>query len=346
MKKFYFSLFILISLYLTGCMSNAYLKVMRPADINLDPSIQRVAVINRTIPESKVVNVVEGILTGEWIGQDKQGVQNVMQGIAQILRDSPTLEVIITNEELKGSGSGGVFPSPLSWNVIEHLSRKYKVDAILSIETYDSDFVVTDGSKVVEKKNDEGVVTKTTEFFAEGVASVKLGLRLYDPKNKTIADQSHHTDDNQWRATGRSVKDALAHLIDSKAAIHEVSYGIGMFYGERISPSWITITREFYRKPKKDLYLNQGARRADVGDWEGAIVSWRKAAESRDQKIAGRGAFNAALGYEVLGQLETARQWAIKSYTDFGNKKGRNYANTLENRIWQQKKLDRQLGNL
>jgi hypothetical protein len=331
-------------LVITGCKSNAYLSVMKPAVVSLDPSIKRVAVVNRTVPENKLINTIEGILTGEGIGQDRQGVQRTIQGIHSILRDSPTIEPIMANEELKGSGSGGSFPAPFSWEMVEELCNKYQVDAILSLETYDSDFIVTKGTKVVDKKDSEGKVIKTTEFFAEGIATVKIGMRIYDPYTKTIADQAHHTDSKRWYASARTPQEAIIRLINSKNAIQEVSFAIGNFYGRRISPSWIRVSREFYRKPKSNTYLAQGGRRADVGDWKGALESWLIASESHNRKVAGRAAVNVALGYEVLGQLEEAREWAMRSYTDFGNKTGRTYANILRNRIRDEQRLDMQLG--
>jgi hypothetical protein len=336
---------ICICLISVGCKSTAYLSVMKPAGVSLGPDIKSVAVVNRTVPENKLVNTIEGILTGEWLGQDKQGVQRTIQGIHSVLRNSPNLEAVIANEEMKGSGSGGTFPMPLSWEVVEELCNKYQVDAILCVETYDSDFIVTRGTKVVDKKDKEGKVTKTIEYYAEGIATVKIGMRVYDPSRKTIVDQAHHTDNKRWYATARSVQDALIQLIDSKMAVQEVSYAIGRFYGSRISPSWIRVSREFYRKPKSNTFLAQGGRRADVGDWQGALESWLMASESHKQKVAGRAAVNVALGYEVLGELDEARLWAMRSFTDYGNKTGRTYANILRNRIRDEQRLEMQLAN-
>ncbi len=318
---------------------------MKPAAISLHPEIKRVVVVNRTVPQNKLTNTIEGILTGEWVGQDKQGVVRTLSGIQSILRDSPTLEAIIADETLTGSGTGGSFPFALNWEEVEELCNKYQSDALVSLETYDSDFIVTKGTKVVDKKDSEGKVIKSTEYYAEGIATVKIGMRIYDPIARTIVDEAHYSDNKRWYATGRSVADALLQLIDSKEAVKQVSFSIGNYYGRRISPSWIRVSREFYRKPKSNTFLSQGGRQADVGDWDGALESWLKAATSQNSKIAGRAAVNVALGYEVLGDLQEASKWAMKSYTDYGNKTGLEYARILSNRILDQQKLELQLGN-
>jgi len=282
---------------------------MRPAQVTIAPHIKKVAIVNRTIPENKVANVVEGFLTGEFPGQDKQNIQAAMGGLQENLRNSPRYEMILTNEELKGSGSGGSFPVPLQWSLINELSQKYKADAILAIETYDSDFIVTKGSK------------------------------------KTITDQYHLNRNNRWYAKGNSIQDAVVQLIDSKAAIQRVSHMTGLAYGARISPTWYTVEREFYKKSKKDASFTIGSRRAQVNDWNGAADYWLKATQSHNAKLAGKAAFNLALAYEVLGDLDNAKIWVTKSYTDFGNKKARRYASILDNRQWEAQKLAQQLQN-
>jgi hypothetical protein len=80
-----------------------------------------------------------------------------------------------------------------------------------------------------------------------------------------------------------------------------------LVYGARISPTWYTVHREFYKKIKKDANFATGSRRAQVNDWNGAVEAWSRAAQSRNAKVAGRAAFNLALAYEVLGDLDNAK---------------------------------------
>jgi hypothetical protein len=116
-----------------------------------------------------------------------------------------------------------------------------------------------------------------------------------------------------------------------------------LVYGARISPTWYTVHREFYKKIKKDANFATGSRRAQVNDWNGAVEAWSRAAQSRNAKVAGRAAFNLALAYEVLGDLDNAKRWVNKSYADFGNKKARRYAGILDQRQWEAQKLAQQL---
>jgi hypothetical protein len=266
-----------------------------------------------------------------------------MAGLQENLRNSPRFEMIVTNEEMKGSGSGGSFPAPLQWNLVNELSQKYQADAILAIETYDSDFIITKGTKNTKKVTEKGDTILIPEYYAEGLATVKIGYRLYDSKQKTITDQYHLSRNNRWYAKGNSIQDAVVQLIDSKAAVQRVSHMTGLAYGARISPTWYTVEREFYKKTKKDLNFATGSRKAQVNDWNGAVEFWNRAAQSRNSKIAGRAAYNLALAYEVLGDLDNAKKWVMKSYAEYGNKKARHYASILDERQWEAQRLAQQL---
>jgi tetratricopeptide (TPR) repeat protein len=122
-------------------------------------------------------------------------------------------------------------------------------------------------------------------------------------------------------------------LFDKTQAVNQTSYEAGAIYGERISPSYYTITREFYNKPKRNRNLSAGVRKSEVADWTGAIDSWTKALSDRKRKVARRAAYNIAVGYEVLGDLQKAKEWAAKAYTEYGEKMASDYFNQLVYRI-------------
>ena len=216
---------------------------------------------------------------------------------------------------------------------------------MLSLETFDSDFIITNGKKEVEKKDANGAVTKVTEFYAEGVATIKCGFRLYDLKAKTIVDEYNFSHFNTWNAQGKSVQDAILHLVNKNNAMNDVSRAAGDIYGRRITPSWYTVTRYFYNKPKKNAALMKGVRQSGVADWTGAIESWKEAIKTaKKDKHAGRAAYNIAVAYEVLGDLDMAKEWISKSYVDFGFKDAEDYSHILSQRIREDQILKQQMG--
>ena len=345
MKKAIYILFITTIIILSGCKSTTYLQIMRPAAVTVPQNIKAIALVNRTVPEKKGLNIIEGVLTGEGIGQDREGVQKAMDGLSQVLEESPRFTVKRTTEALKNNFIAGGFTNPIPWPVIGNICRRYETDAVLALEIFDSDFVTTHASKVVEKKDSDGNVRKVTEYNAEGVASVKIGYRLYDLSTHTITDQQEISQNHKWSASGNSVKDALAHLLERRIAVNNVSYQSGRAYAQRIAPSWFTASRVFYKKSKKNPNLALGARQAAVGNWEEAAETWKQVLNNADMKTAGKAAYNIALSYEVIGDLQSAKEWASDAYATYNNKKARDYSRILDRRIWEQDKLDQQMNN-
>jgi hypothetical protein len=337
MKEKYIYLFAFL-LVLAGCggSRHIYFNAQRPAPFTIPWHIKSLAIIDRSVPADERMNVLESVLTGEGIRQDKLATQIVLDGLNQSLGNSTRYIVTRTTEKMKGSGSGSTFPEPLDWNKVSELCKKYNADALVSLETYDSDFIVTNGSR---SEGEEG-----TKIFARGMATVNCGFRLYDPVNRNIIDQYHFSHKENWETGGSTIAAAVGTLLSKDAAIKDASFAAGIVYGERITPSWIRIDRDYFRKSKGDAYLAEGARMMEVNDWDRAIEALSKAVESGHIKTKGRASHNLAVVYEILGNLEEAKKWASDAWGRYGNKRSRDYGYILTRRINEQRVLDEQLG--
>jgi hypothetical protein len=346
--KNYNILIILLGLLFSSCMKSVSINTLRPADIHIPNEIQSIVLVDRTAYNRDAVGVIEGILTGEGINEDRDGVMTMFSSLQNSLRVSPRFNVVMASERLRGQNILGSFPDPLDWRQVDQLTRKYNTDALLAIEIFDSNFIVTNGkrknTRTVEDEEGNKVEEEYTEFFAEGVGNTRIGIRLYDKKNRTVIDQDIYTDNKTWEASATSLKEALAQLVSKSQATKYLAQNVGNTYASKIAPMPIRISRSYYAKPKKNAYLSKGARQAGVNQWESAISTWKAGLQnSSDTKASGRMAYNIAVGYEILGDLFLAHEWAGRSYVDYGNKKGRSYASQLNNRMITEEILDEQL---
>ena len=324
---------ILLALVSLACSRTVYVPVQRPAQVFVGPHVQRVLLLDRSETERRNLGTIESIITGEIPGLDKEGAQRAMDGLLRNLQDNQRYQVVRADENIKSPSAPGFWPPILSWEEVENLCRKYGTDALLVLETFDSNFIVTNGSREVEQKDREGNVRKSREFYAEGVATVNLGFRLYDPARKVIIDEHLYGHNRKWEAKGTVLQLAIGGLIDQRQAVLEVSHAAGRLYANRISPNWYRANRDFFTKGKGDANFNIGVRRATVNDWSGAMEAWKRSANSSKRKTAGRSYYNLALMYEIQGDLDTALSHAQRAYTDYGVKKARSYSNILRRRI-------------
>jgi hypothetical protein len=335
-------------LMLTQCssMRSVGINSMRPAEITFPSYVNSLLLVDRTKFESNAVNIIEGVLTGEMPGADKAAAQEALGALQQTLMQSPRFKVIRAAETLKGNSVTQAFPDALPWNVIEGLCAQYNTEAVVALEIFDSNFLVTKGQRMKKQQVEQNGVKKeieVPEYYAEGLATVKIGIRLYDPKAKSIVDQQLFTKTKTWQAVGNSILDALAKLVQKTQATQEVGRMAGSDYAYKIAPMPVRISRQYYSKGKKSEQVAAGARRAEVNDWQGAMTTWQNAMNGASQKDAARLSYNIAVANEVLGNTEDAKKWASRSYVDYGNKDAKSYLYMIENRLRDEELSDRQM---
>jgi tetratricopeptide (TPR) repeat protein len=317
------------------------LTLTQPALVSLPQHIQTLIVVDRTLAPDKKENKLEGVLTGEAFSQDEQAVIQTIEGLIYSVSNGNRFKILRTTEKYQGDPTGKVFPQAMSWTVISDLCKKYNADAAIVLETFASDFILTHGTKAVQRTS-TGLPGIT--FYAQGIATVNMGFRIYDASEKVISDAYMFNREMRFDAGGNSLADAIQGVLNKTEAIKRVSYEAGAIYGERITPTYYTVTRYFYDKPRKNKKLSEGVRRSKVADWKGAIAAWEEALTiARKDKHKGRICYDIAVGYEVLGNLDKALEWASKAYVDYREKMADDYIRDLKYRINEEEVVRQQM---
>ena len=112
----------LIIFIISSCsISNIKIETIEPAEINVPNHIESIIIVNRTSPKksNKIENILEGILSGEMIGVDKQSSEDCINSLKLEMINSPRFTLIHTESiEFKGSGTAAM-SSPLKWEKID-----------------------------------------------------------------------------------------------------------------------------------------------------------------------------------------------------------------------------------
>jgi hypothetical protein len=317
------------------------LTLVRPSELMIPDHIQSIALIDRTKQEENTRNTVEQVLTGEAFKQDEQAVLKVADGFIESCSGTKRFVTVRTTERYISDGTKSTFPTPLDWNTVTDLCNKNQTDALLSIEIFDTDFILTNNPIKVNTNDNLGGILTHLEFRATGVAVINLGIRLYDAVNRVILDEYQTTYRMNFDSQGGTLQAALNQLLDKVQATNRASFEAGFNYGRHITPTYYQVTRYFFDGPKKSL--GTGVRYSEVGDWHSAIDAWTKVVNNEKRKRAGRAAFDIAVAYEVLGDMETAKQWAARSHTEFREKEADDYYKLLCDRIIEERVANQQM---
>jgi len=323
--------------------SSAWVKLtlIRPSELVLPEFVKTIAIVDRTLQDETPQNKLEQIATGEIFKQDEQAVVRIAEGFIDACSGMNRFQTVRTAERYKSDGTKTTFPTPLDWNTVSDICSKHQTDALLSIEIFDTDFILTNAPVKIDTKDENGKISTRLEFKANGVAVVNFGIRLYDAANRVILDEYQTSYRLNFDAQATTLQAALNQLLDKTEAINRAGFDAGFVYGQRITPTYYRVTRYFFDKPKKEL--GAGVRYSEVADWQNAIKAWTKVVDKGDRKDAGRAAYNIAVAHEVLGDLEQAKEWAARSHTEFEEKDADEYYKMLTARIREENVVRQQL---
>jgi hypothetical protein len=313
-------------------MQEIYLNVLEPAPVTVPSYIKSAGVIDRSEPAdaTKKFDAIEKTVTLEGSKLDKEGTEASVSGLTGELMKNNRFTEIKPLTTVKATSPGmGMFPPPLDWETVTTICKDNNVDALFSLELFDTDTKVSYQLKKSTGKTLLGALTGY-EQQADMLTTVKTGWRIYDPAGKNILDEIAITKDLTFSSTGLTPVIAASALIDRKEAVKQVGSNAGIAFAQRILPYEISVTRNYYVKGTDNFKI--GMRKARTGNWDDAAGLWMKETSNPSGKIAGRACYNMAIISEIKGSLDVAIEWARKSYEDYNNREALNYVNILKNR--------------
>jgi tetratricopeptide (TPR) repeat protein len=332
MKKLFSVIVTSVALYSCSSTNLVYISVQQPAPVTISPDIKNVGIVNRSnvADKNKALDIIDKVLTVEGDSLDRQAAQAGVIGLAdELIKNNRFNNVTAFNSIDLRTNVPGQFPAPLTWDVVEKICREKHVDALFSLEMFDTDSKVSYAAVPVSMKTPLGNIPGI-EHHANMLTTVKTGWRIYDPVEKLILDEYPITKDVTFTGKGINPVAAAGAIINRKEALLDVSRKTGQDYAMRLIPYWIRVTRDYYVKGTDNFSIAR--RKAQTGNWDGAAELWKKETTSSSSKIAGRACYNMAIIYEINGQLDKAIEWAQKAYENYSNRLALKYVNILKRR--------------
>ena len=334
---------LLAAAILVSCKTQQlYLNVVEPAPVTVPAYIKSVGVINRSMPtdETKAIDIIDKALSLEGVDLDKDGAQESIKGLSdELLNNARFTDVKLLNDiDFRTSGLT-LFPTPLTWEIVDQICKEKGTDAIFSLEKFDTDTKLSYSTQKVDIKTPLGKVPGT-QHQADMETIVKTGWRIYDPAAKQILDEYVYNESIVFSGRGLNPLLAVSALIGRKDAVNKVSNKAGHGYAFRIIPYKLRVMRDYYVKGTDNFKIAR--RKAQMGKWDEAGELWKIETGNSSMKIAGRACYNMAIINEINGDLESALQWAQKSYEDYNDKLAVRYVRILENRRYKNEVLKMQ----
>jgi hypothetical protein len=332
MKKALPCMLILISLYSCSSTNLVFISVLKPAPVTMSPDIKNIGIINRSTVKdrNRAIDMVDKVLSIEGDSLDSQAAKQETIGLAdELVKNSKFSNVTVFNNVDLRTEVPGQFPAPLGWDQVDQICKDKNIDALFTLELFDTDSKVNYAAIPITIKTPLGNIPGI-EHQATMLTNVKSGWRIYDPTQRLILDE--YSLNRELTLSGRGINPvaAVGAIMNRKEALKDLSNKMGHDYAFRLIPYWIRVSRDYYVKGTENFKI--GKRKAQTGNWQGAGELWKKETNSSSSKIAGRACYNMAIICEINGQLDLAIEWAQKSYENYGNRLALQYVNILKHR--------------
>jgi hypothetical protein len=328
MKKHYLPLFLI--LILCSCKTNlVYIKVLDPALVTVPGYVKTIGIINRSIPSdaSKALNKVHLFNTAEGAEMAAEGSAECIRGLKDALMENTRFAKIVVLDSIHMKCQAiGMFNSPLSWDALDSICNANGLDAVFVLELFDTELKVS--APLVVPRSGVGIALAALQVSMN--TTVRTGWRIYVPKDRFIPDEYTYTNTVTHTGTGNNIGAATEALIGRKEAVKQAANKAGHGYVCRVTPYWITVTRDYFIKG--NAFFKMAMRKARTGNWDGAAELWEKETHNPRNKIAGRACYNMAIISEINGDLDKAIQWASIAYEEHGTRLALHYINQLKYR--------------
>lgn len=298
----------LILIGFTSCTIYTDVRAKKPADIEGITEVKKVAIINRTgMPaNSQAKNVLEGIISGESVFADKDGAEKCVRGLYDCLLKSLNYDSIVLVNQVYIGNAINNFPPRFSTKLIDSLCETLKVDAIVSLDYFDSN----SGYATILDGAINPVMNRNGAYGNNSNMVIKTGWRMY-LKGGNIQDEHR---EQTWTSYSRYPYEwNRVNYTQNYGVVSGTGYMAGINHAFRISEQWVSQRRPYFKGGSKAL--RHASKFSRVGEWELAFELWSQSAKSMKRKVRARALHNMAVYYERKGDLTTALEKANASFT-------------------------------
>lgn len=332
--------FLAIVLTITSCtVYKEYpIEVYKPGEIAVPSNVKNVALISRNFKYANdtLQHFYKDDNSLKRAKGDPKNLDSVLVGfclneLAGNLKSKNNFNRIHIFPEVFKPHSSAKLPA-LDFDLISKLTTETETDLLISLETYSYFY----------SENTAGAgVPKSREVVTANVWAV------YDPVAKKILERKTVIDTIFWNAydeQGNLQKNTK--LPPRLTALKIASQMAGENYSKRFFASWQTVKRMYSIPPLPDFEAAE--KYLLKGDWDNAILLWKRYATDKNGKMAINARYNLALAYEMKDDFEAAGRWlsaAQQIAADYRSKDDMKmiaaYQKILEQRVKEVEKLNK-----
>ncbi len=307
-----------------------------PGEKDLPPAIQSLTLVNRTV-DSLYRDYARDSLQQIFYKQqfeldtvlyDLTAVDTVLRALGELMYESGRYDIVIPEDRFLPHKENAFISKPLAWDQVEELCNTFETNAVLSLDYFKTSISTNYDSETIYNHLEDSYFRI---YMAVMAIQYKALFRVYDPEQKKILDQTAITDTLWWDDTDVSTRALFQRMTSVKDALVESGIAVALDYSGKICPSWRNARRKYYHKGNS--LFEEAHASVRKNNWEDALRTWLMVAEQANGKaLRSKAEYNVALAYEMLGDINQALRWGVKSYETYYRPLTVEYLNILKYR--------------
>lgn len=316
----------------TSSFKSLVIETAKPSTHMLPEDIHSLTLVNRGITDD-FLNFNKDSLQQfffsrgfryESVVLDSLAADTTLKALGELLFESGRYDVVIPEERfLERHKEFYLIPEKLDWDEVSSWCEEFNTDALLVIERYFNK-IMTDYKTFNGPNGDPAYASASIDSKYDVV------VKIYDPARQEIIRQLVVDDTISWKDGGYSTKMIFDELPSIKECLIQTGVQAALDLDEKLSPNWIKENRIFFVINSTDE--SQITLLANDNKWQEAYDYWLQYATSAKKSIKSKAEFNLALASEMLGDIDSAIEWANKSYYTKYMQQTQNYLLTLKKR--------------
>jgi len=311
---------IVISMLAFSCVSTKSLliEIPQPANKNLPTEIQSLTIITQAVdkkftdlPADSLQKIFyEQQFDYDTVVYDLQMADTTLKALGELLFESGRYDYVIPENRFLKPFSNSFSGLTLPWETVKNLTETFETDAVLSLDHLSARVITDYGSDTYFDAFSDG-------FYSAAQVQMQIiyeaMFRVYDPQKERIIMSEFMRDTLLWEDVDTSPRNLFSRFTPVKQALTEAGIAMALELSEKISVIWRTEQRTYFIKGNDKM--KQASQMINTGNWQAAINLWKEVAENSSSKSEkSKALFNVAVGYEILGDVDAAISWALKSY--------------------------------
>uniref|UniRef100_UPI0032164A59 DUF6340 family protein n=1 Tax=uncultured Draconibacterium sp. TaxID=1573823 RepID=UPI0032164A59 len=278
------------------------IDVYKPGEIAIPPEAENVAIVYRNFkyPGDTLQHFYKDDYRLIKARKDPQNLDSILVSqcvneLAKNLKTQNTFGNIHIFPKLFEAHSAKKLPA-LNFDLVNTLTTKTQTDLLISLETYS--YFYSEYSSTAD------LPSKSNEVITAAVWAV------YNPYSQKLLERKTMIDTIFWNSYDeRGNYQRNSKLPPRITALKIASQMAGENYSKRFFASWQTVKRSYSVPPLPDF--SAADEYVQKGEWDNAILLWKRYAADDNGRMAINARYNIALGYEMKDDIDTAQKWLM-----------------------------------